>query len=135
MAQRNMSPKKCPMPSLAPDYRNRVFEEVATGYTYEMAIEEARRCLRKILLHGSSNARSEAWKIVDSGVVGHRIQFLLLRFLETAKSGRAISGVLYPYYFGAHLTEAYSDVLLKWRCILFAGEILAIVVLLIKLLF
>ena len=45
MQQRNMSPKMCPMPSLAPDYRNHVFEEVATGYTYEMAIEEARRCL------------------------------------------------------------------------------------------
>ena len=43
MAQRNMSPTKCPMPSLAPDYRNKVFEEVATGYTYEMAVEEARR--------------------------------------------------------------------------------------------
>ena len=45
MAQRNMSPTKCPMPSLAPDYRNKVFEEVATGYAYEMAVEEARRCL------------------------------------------------------------------------------------------
>ncbi len=45
MAEKNMSLKKCPMPSLAPDYRNKVFEEVATGYTYEMAIEEARRCL------------------------------------------------------------------------------------------
>ena len=45
MAQKNMSLTKCPMPSLAPDYRNKVFEEVATGYTYEMAIEEARRCL------------------------------------------------------------------------------------------
>ena len=45
MAEKNMSLKKCPMPSLAPDYRNKVFEEVATGYTYEMAIEEARHCL------------------------------------------------------------------------------------------
>ena len=45
MADRNMSAKKCPMPSLAPDYRNKVFEEVATGYTYEMAVEEAKRCL------------------------------------------------------------------------------------------
>ena len=45
MAQKNMSLTKCPMPSLAPDYRNKVFEEVATGYSYEMAIEEARRCL------------------------------------------------------------------------------------------
>ena len=39
MARRNMSPKKCPMPSLEPDYRSKVFEEVATGYTYEMAVE------------------------------------------------------------------------------------------------
>ena len=45
MAEKNMSMTKCPMPSLAPDYRNKVFEEVATGYTYEMAINEARRCL------------------------------------------------------------------------------------------
>ena len=34
MAERNMSLKKCPMPSLDPNYRNKVFEEVATGYTY-----------------------------------------------------------------------------------------------------
>lgn len=45
MAERNMSLTKCPMPSLEPNYRNKVFEEVAIGYTYEMAIEEARRCL------------------------------------------------------------------------------------------
>ena len=45
MAEKNMSMTKCPMPSLAPDYRNKVFEEVATGYTYDMAINEARRCL------------------------------------------------------------------------------------------
>ena len=38
MAQKNMSLTKCPMPSLDPNYRNKVFEEVATGYTYEMAI-------------------------------------------------------------------------------------------------
>ena len=45
MAEKNMSMTKCPMPSLDPNYRNKVFEEVATGYTYEMAINEARRCL------------------------------------------------------------------------------------------
>lgn len=45
MADRNMSPVKCPMPSLEPNYRNKVFEEVATGYTYEMAVNEAKRCL------------------------------------------------------------------------------------------
>lgn len=41
----NMNPKKCPMPSQDPSVRKRNFQEVATGYTYEMAIEEAKRCL------------------------------------------------------------------------------------------
>ncbi len=42
---RNMDLKKCPMPAQAPDVRNRNFDEVALGYTYEMAVNEARRCL------------------------------------------------------------------------------------------
>ena len=42
---RNMDPKKCPMPSQDPEIRNRNFDEVALGYTYEMAVNEARRCL------------------------------------------------------------------------------------------
>jgi len=42
---RNMDPKKCPMPSQDPNVRNRNFDEVALGYTYEMAVNEARRCL------------------------------------------------------------------------------------------
>ena len=33
------------MPEQAPDVRNKNFEEVALGYTAEMAIEEAQRCL------------------------------------------------------------------------------------------
>ena len=41
----NMNPQKCPMPSQSPEIRKRNFKEVATGYTYEMAIEEAKRCL------------------------------------------------------------------------------------------
>ena len=41
----NMNPQKCPMPSQEPGIRKRNFDEVATGYTYEMAIEEAKRCL------------------------------------------------------------------------------------------
>ena len=41
----NMNPKKCPMPSQDPMVRNRNFNEVALGYTYEMAVEEAKRCL------------------------------------------------------------------------------------------
>ena len=45
MATRNMDPKRCPMPAQDPNVRNRNFDEVATGYTYEMAVNEARRCL------------------------------------------------------------------------------------------
>ncbi len=45
MAERNMEPNKCPMPVQDPNVRNKNFKEVATGYTYEMAVNEARRCL------------------------------------------------------------------------------------------
>ncbi len=41
----NMSPKKNPMPTLDPIERGKCFSEVATGYTEEMAIDEALRCL------------------------------------------------------------------------------------------
>lgn len=40
-----MSLTKVPMPEQAPDVRNKNFLEVAQGYTEEMAIEEAKRCL------------------------------------------------------------------------------------------
>ncbi len=42
----NMSLNKVPMPEQEPDVRNKNFLEVATGYTEEMAIEEAERCLQ-----------------------------------------------------------------------------------------
>ena len=45
MAERNMDMKKCPMPVQDPDVCNKNFDEVALGYTYEMAVNEARRCL------------------------------------------------------------------------------------------
>lgn len=41
----NMNPKKNPMPSQEPDDRNHNFNEVALGYTEEMALDEAARCL------------------------------------------------------------------------------------------
>lgn len=41
----NMSLTKVPMPEQEPNIRNKNFEEVTTGYTPEMAIEEAQRCL------------------------------------------------------------------------------------------
>ena len=42
---KNMNPKKCPMPVQEPEIRRNNFDEVALGYTYEMALEEAERCL------------------------------------------------------------------------------------------
>lgn len=41
----NMSLNKCPMPSQDPMVRNKNFSEVALGYTLEMAMDEAKRCL------------------------------------------------------------------------------------------
>ncbi|MBE6805603.1 MAG: NADPH-dependent glutamate synthase [Ruminococcaceae bacterium] len=41
----NMNPKRNEMPTLSPEYRATVFEEVALGYTREQAIDEAKRCL------------------------------------------------------------------------------------------
>ena len=45
MAERNMDMNKCPMPVQDPDIRNKNFDEVALGYTLEMAQEEASRCI------------------------------------------------------------------------------------------
>lgn len=41
----NMSMTKLPMPEQDPKVRARNFEEVSYGYTEEMAVEEAQRCL------------------------------------------------------------------------------------------
>ena len=41
----NMDLKKCEMPSQLPDVRNKNFKEVALGYTADMAVNEAKRCL------------------------------------------------------------------------------------------
>ncbi|MBO6108064.1 MAG: NADPH-dependent glutamate synthase [Eubacterium sp.] len=41
----NMDPKKHEMPVQDPNVRNKNFDEVALGYTYEIAVEEAKRCL------------------------------------------------------------------------------------------
>ena len=41
----NMSLRKNPMPEQAPDIRNKNFLEVTTGYSAEMAVDEATRCL------------------------------------------------------------------------------------------
>ncbi|HPF88392.1 MAG TPA: NADPH-dependent glutamate synthase [Candidatus Limiplasma sp.] len=45
MPDRNMSLTQTPMPTQDPNVRNKNFNEVALGYTKEMAINEAKRCL------------------------------------------------------------------------------------------
>ena len=45
MPVKNMDPKKCPMPSQDPLVRSHNFDEVALGYTWDMAVNEAKRCL------------------------------------------------------------------------------------------
>lgn len=45
MPDRNMSLTQTPMPVQEPEIRNSNFSEVALGYTREMAINEAKRCL------------------------------------------------------------------------------------------
>ncbi len=42
----NMAQKKVPMPEQDPNIRNKNFQEVALGYTEEMAMEEAKRCFK-----------------------------------------------------------------------------------------
>ncbi|TCL43443.1 NADPH-dependent glutamate synthase [Harryflintia acetispora] len=42
----NMSMQKTPMPAQAPEVRNKNFDEVTLGYTPEMAVLEAQRCLQ-----------------------------------------------------------------------------------------
>ena len=41
----NMIMTKNPMPSQDPNVRNKNFKEVTLGYTEEMALDEAQRCL------------------------------------------------------------------------------------------
>lgn len=41
----NMCPNKTPIPEQEPNVRNKNFEEVSLGYTEEMAVNEATRCL------------------------------------------------------------------------------------------
>ena len=45
MAKFNMNPLKNRMPAQDPEIRNGNFDEVALGYTSEMAIDEAKRCI------------------------------------------------------------------------------------------
>ena len=45
MAKPNMTPTKNPMPTQTPEKRAKNFDEVAIGYSAEVAVDEALRCL------------------------------------------------------------------------------------------
>ena len=51
----NMDPKKCPMPAQDPQVRRHNFDEVALGYTAEMAVNEP--ALRRGLPRGHQDPR------------------------------------------------------------------------------
>ncbi len=68
----NLSQKKNPMPEQAPEVRNRNFEEVALGYTVELAQDEAQRCLH------CKNAPC---------VAGCPVQVQIPEFIERIKEG------------------------------------------------
>ena len=68
----NKSMEKTKMPELLPDVRNKNFEEVALGYTPEMAISEAERCI------GCKN---------QPCVSGCPVNVQIPQFLELVKNG------------------------------------------------
>lgn len=110
----------------------------ATGDTLvEKDVREAVRCLKEVLRKGSDDARFEAWKIVDSGVVGNRIAFLVLRFRDWVAKGRSMRryGLPVVWPFPAEVTYHYAEALYGARICLIVAEIIAMVLLLIKLLF
>ncbi len=110
----------------------------ATGDTLvEKDVREAVRCLKEVLRKGSDDARFEAWKIVDSGVVGNRIVFLVLRFRDWVAKGWSMRryGLPVVWPFSAEVTYHYAEVLYWARTCLIVAEVFAMVLLLIKLLF
>ena len=135
MQRRQMGKTKEDWPLMEDDLLHAAKRYATGDDTLDQNKREARRCLRKLLMYGSADAKWEAWKIIDSGVVGNCPFFLLFRFWEMAKMGRANSSSLFSYSFGSHLMESYAEILMKWRLVLYVGEVLAIVILLIQLIF
>ena len=107
----------------------------ATGDTLvEKDVREAVRCLKDVLRKGSDDARFEAWRIVDTGMVGNRIAFLVLRFRDWVKKGQSMRSYGLPvvWSFGAEVTYHYAEALYWVRICLIVAEGFAIVLLLIK---
>ena len=101
----------------------------ATGDEYlRKDNREAVRCLLHVLRHGSDEARFEAWKIIDSGVVGNRPCFLFFRFRNWADKGESARGWGLPVFW-KHWEVAYvfADYLRRWRAALLVVELLLII--------
>ena len=43
--KKTIVPKRTPMPELEPEVRRRTFDEVPLGYTLDLAMQEAQRCM------------------------------------------------------------------------------------------
>ena len=102
----------------------------------EKDTREAVRCLKQVLRHGSADAQWEAWKIVDSGVVGNRPGFLLLRFRDLVGNGKSMRRYGLPFVrpFAA-LTCRFAESLFRARVCLYATEAVILVVFALKLFF
>ena len=106
----NMTLTKVPMPAQEPDVRNKNFEEVALGYTEEMAMEEATRCINcknKPCMSGcpvcvripefiekvAAGEFEEAYKIITSTNDSCRMRTCM-------STGKPVRGKMYPWYQG-----------------------------------
>lgn len=113
-----------------------IAKRFASGDDYlERDRREAVRSLLSVLRRGSPEARRKAWKIVDSGVVGNQVCFLLMRFRDQIEKGRSMRryGIPYVWPFSAAVICHYAEVLWWTRIVLYAAETVMLAVLIIRL--
>lgn len=112
-----------------------IAKRFATGDEYlKKDTRESVRCLRRILRHGSEEAKWEAWKFIDSGAVGNRLGFLLRRFWILAERGRDLkegAPLVFGISFRDDLPPLLADALLKSRTALYLIELLVVITLII----
>ena len=98
---------------------------------------ETLRRLKEVLRQGTWDEQWEAWKVIDFGSQGRRFGFLLFRFRDWADNGRSMRqyGLPFIWKFWPHVAYVYADLLRIWRVILYAIELLLIVILILYRLF
>lgn len=113
-----------------------IAKRFACGDDYlERDKREAVRCLLAILRRGAPEVQWEAWKIVDSGVVGNHVRFLLIRFRDQVGRGRSMRlyGIPHVWPFSAAIISHYAEVLWWTRLGLYAVETVILAVIIIRL--